>query len=226
MSEIKTITAELTSVSQEAKRTVFSFINPDGSNYALKVGAFEPNVPNLKIGKTYTFPCEFKPMKDDPNKFYKNFVRTVKDGPYKITEAKGENPCQPEPVLGTPIVRNNPIHASGNAQPVHPMYPQPTGKSVGELDTERKVREWSMRRGGFSHDAAAIVASVVLLSKKGEALPDFIQAQIAITDALMVEAEKAEKEYRAKLEGKPEPKEESILAGESGEPSQKKVTKQ
>ncbi len=197
--EIKEITAILESKGQEAKRHVFKFTDPDGGKYPLTVAAFEPNIPDLKIGETYTFDCEFKPMPKDPSKFYKNFVRTTKDGPYRIQTTDGILPAPtgiPAPKIGCTST---------------PNYARPTTTQNPQKDywdnREKKdsLSEFAKRRGGYSHDAATIIGALLQNSKVEvknieTAAKSAALAVIQLTEYFVEEAEKAEAEFKKKQE--------------------------
>ncbi len=104
---VEEIEAKLTGIKVEAKRTVFEFENPDGGEYPLKISAFQPHVPDLKIGTGYRFQVEHVPMKDGGG-YYHNLVRKggVRNAEYDIFEAAGKAvkaaPAGEFPLVPTP----------------------------------------------------------------------------------------------------------------------------
>jgi hypothetical protein len=97
------VTARFKSKTEEAKRVMYAFEDPEDFDRERKFSAFEPNLPQLVIGCVYHFTVEDVPTKD--GKFYHNLVRDGRDGPYIIAKAD-KQPAEPKIVpaseLGTP----------------------------------------------------------------------------------------------------------------------------
>ena len=133
---------------KEAKRWTYQFDNPDGGDYPLKVGAFEPNVPQLSEGVAYDFPMELKPVPNEEGKFYRNFTRKVKDGICTIFESGKSSPIESSPLAEKPATM------------------QQTGNKKTATETMSKA-EWAAKDrkiayGGMSHDAAQIVTGFIM----------------------------------------------------------------
>jgi hypothetical protein len=160
--ERETITATLKSVAQEQKRTVFVFEDPKNPENEKKYSAFEPNLPQLKIGKAYTFEVEHVPMKNDPEKFYHNLVRTAKDGPYSIKEAAGIVPApmgiQAKPPAFQPANTIKPA-------PAQPTQPSQLATEYAEkqkrYEDKEARREARIVRGNSVNAAAEITAALI-----------------------------------------------------------------
>jgi len=100
--EKETITAKFKGAIDEGKRRVYTFENAKDPLHDLKFSAFQPNMPDLVMGKLYEMTVEHVPMSDGSGKKYHNFGRATRDGPYLVKEAAvqstlKENPCQPMP---------------------------------------------------------------------------------------------------------------------------------
>lgn len=86
------ITAVFSGRTKEQARWVYSFENENNPEKPLKFSAFDPNVPKLEEGKTYTFKVKHVPTGEE-GKFYHNLMRTGTNQkgdttPYAIKEAK------------------------------------------------------------------------------------------------------------------------------------------
>ncbi len=75
---------------------------------------------------------------------------------------------------------------------------------IKPIPTENQVREWSMKRGGFSHDAATLVAAMIRNTQGMDGdektikllIKVFVNQQIEITDELVKAAEEREAKFR------------------------------
>lgn len=93
----------------------------------------------------------------------------------------------------------------------HQETAKPAPQSKQDLYWERKeerdiIGAWSARRGGYSHDAAAIVAALISAGHKEIATPEkALFYCIEFTENLVRHAEGREKEYKALLEERKKP---------------------
>jgi hypothetical protein len=94
------ITARFKSRTEEAKRVMYTFEDPEDPDKERKFSAFQPNLPQLIIGCTYHFTVEDVPTGD--GKFYHNLARDGRDGPYLIAKADKQLPPKPVPASELP----------------------------------------------------------------------------------------------------------------------------
>lgn len=126
------IGAKLIGVSDQEKRTIFTFDNPKNPGYEIKFSAFKPNVPNLIIGKRYDFPAEHKPTGD--GKFYHNLTRKTKDGDYQIKESSI--------LLPAPMGKEDPVQAKLQPEYKSPQNEYWEGKTAHDkLNSARICRQ-------------------------------------------------------------------------------------
>lgn len=199
MAEIKQITAVLESKAQEKKRHVFVFTNPDGGEYPLKIAAFEPHIPDLKIGEAYTFDCEFVPMKDDATKFYKNFVRASRDGEYKIKQADGllpapmGNECSP-PTKNPAGKKNLTTSTSQQDKEIlkeisavrHDLSQAQSliAEALNNLKQKQSSEYWEKRDKSIVRQACVKAAAQIVSNQKTENAKQAIETTLEIAQAL------------------------------------------
>lgn len=98
--ETEVKTQKLKAIQVEAARTVLIFERGD---YEDKVSIFEPDIPKLEIGKSYTYTVRHVPTKEE-GKFYHNVERATpgaRRGAYKISPAVQPNTYS-SPTKATP----------------------------------------------------------------------------------------------------------------------------
>lgn len=175
------MTLVLKGVSTEAKRTVYIFMRGERE---YRVSGFNPNLPTVQPGKTYTFTVEHVPTGD--GRFYHNLAREKKDGPYLIKEVQEATRPPNTEKFNQAMQTQKDINLFGKDD-----YWEKKNKRDEDWIKRQAEKEPIIEREACMKVAAPIVAALISFSTKPTTKEDAVKLVEEITLELERFAERA-----------------------------------